>query len=33
MEVILGAILLICEFLEIVLSFFAAIDFKSLEKA
>jgi hypothetical protein len=33
MEVIIGAIVLACEFMELILAFFAAIDFKSLEKA
>ena len=32
-EVIIGAVLLICQAMELVLAFFAAIDFKSLEKA
>jgi hypothetical protein len=32
-DVIMGAIILICMAMEIVLAFFATIDFKSLEKA
>lgn len=32
-EVIIGAFILICEVMELILAFFAAIDFKSLEKA
>ena len=32
-EVIIGAIVLITEVLELILAIFAAIDFKSLEKA
>jgi len=32
-EVILGVIIVICMLIELILAFFAAIDFKSLEKA
>jgi hypothetical protein len=32
-EVIMGVIIIACEVLELIIAFFAAIDFKSLEKA
>ena len=32
-EVIMGAIIIFCIILELILAFFAAIDFRSLEKA
>lgn len=32
-EVILGGIILVCAIIELIIAFFAAIDFKSLEKA
>ena len=32
-EVIMGVIIILCEVLELIIAFFAAIDFKSLEKA
>jgi hypothetical protein len=32
-EVIMGVIIILCEVMELIIAFFAAIDFKSLEKA
>ena len=32
-EVITGGVVLICMVIELIIAFFAAIDFKSLEKA